>query len=52
MVGDAAEEEEEGGGSGDCGPIAAGLYPELLAVCRRGCRPELDRPRPLNTHSA
>lgn len=34
------------------GPIVAGLCPELLAVCRRGCRPEPDRPRPPSTHSA
>lgn len=34
------------------GPIVAGLYPELLAGCRRGCRPERDTPRPLSTHSA
>ena len=44
----AAEEDEEG----DCGPIAAGLCPELLAVCRRGCRPERDTPPPPNTRSA
>lgn len=41
-----------GGGSRDRGPIAAGLCPELLAGCRRGCRPEHDRPPPLNTRSA
>lgn len=41
-----------GGGSRDCGPIAAGLCPELLAVCRRGCRPERGTPPPPNTRSS
>lgn len=51
LSGQAAAEEEEAG-SGDCGPIAAGPCPELHAACRRGCRPGLGRPPPLNTHSS
>lgn len=30
----------------------AGLYPEVLAGCRRGCRPGRDTPPPLSTRSA
>lgn len=52
LSGQAAADDDDDDEEGDCGPIAAGLCPELLAVCRRGCRPEHDRPRPLNTHSA
>lgn len=44
--------EGEGGGLRESGPIAAGLCPELLAGCRRGCRPERDTPPPLSTRSA
>lgn len=35
-----------------CGPIAAGLCPEILAACRRGCRPEHGTPPPPSTRSA
>lgn len=35
-----------------CSPIAAGLCPEILAACRRGCRPERGRPHPPSTRSA
>lgn len=49
---DCADHLLTGGGSRETGPIAAGLCPELLAGCRRGCRPERDTPPPPSTRSA